>query len=113
MNRNQVVHLLNFSNTNDLSWRDLYGTRPAPTKQTNINLTFETLRQIRKVWTATPDNCGGAPLELPFTQDGNKVTITVPSLEYWRMLVFEGKDVEENMYIIGDATQAKWDLANA
>lgn len=113
VNRNQVVHLLNFSNTDDLSWRDLNGTRPAPTKQTNINLTFETLRQIRKVWTATPDNCGGAPLELPFTQDGNKVTVTVPSLEYWTMLVFEGKDVEENMYIIGDATQAKWDLANA
>lgn len=113
MNRNQVVHLLNFSNTDDLSWRDLNGTRPAPQKQTNINLTFETLRQIRKVWTATPDNCGGAPLELPFTQDGNKVTITVPSLEYWTMLVFEGKDVEENMYIIGDATQAKWDLAKA
>lgn len=113
VNRNQVVHLLNFSNTDDLSWRDLNGTRPAPQKQTNINLTFETLRQIRKVWTATPDNCGGAPLELPFTQDGNKVTITVPSLEYWTMLVFEGKDVEENMYIIGDATQAKWDLAKA
>ena len=113
VNRNQVVHLLNFSNTDDLSWRDLNGTRPAPTKQTNINLTFETLRQIRKVWTATPDNCGGAPLELPFKQDGNKVTVTVPSLEYWTMLVFEGKDVEENMYIIGDATQAKWDLANA
>ena len=111
VNRNQVVHLLNFSNTDDLSWRDLNGTRPAPTKQTNINLTFETLRHIRKVWTATPDNCGGAPLELPFTQDGNKVTITVPSLEYWTMLVFEGE--EENMYIIGDATQAKWDLAKA
>ena len=111
VNRNQVVHLLNFSNTDDLSWRDLNGTRPAPTKQTNINLTFETLRQIRKVWTATPDNCGGAPLELPFTQDGNKVTITVPSLEYWTMLVFEGE--EENMYIIGDATQAEWDLAKA
>lgn len=111
VNRNQVVHLLNFSNTDDLSWRDLNGTRPAPQKQTNINLTFETLRQIRKVWTATPDNCGGAPLELPFTQDGNKVTITVPSLEYWTMLVFEGE--EENMYIIGDATQAEWDLAKA
>lgn len=111
VNRNQVVHLLNFSNTDDLSWRDLNGTRPAPTKQTNINLTFETLRQIRKVWTATPDNCGGVPLELPFTQDGNKVTITVPSLEYWTMLVFEGE--EENMYIIGDATQADWDLAKA
>ena len=111
VNRNQVVHLLNFSNTDDLSWRDLNGTRPAPQKQTNINLTFETLRHITKVWTATPDKNGGVPMELPFTQDGNNVSVTVPSLEYWTMLVFEGE--EENMYIIGDATQAKWDLANA
>ena len=99
---NQVVHLLNFSNTDDLSWRDLNGTRPAPKKQTNINFTFETIRQIRKVWTATPDKCGGAPLELPFTQDGNKVTITVPSLEYWTMVVFEAASVEDNMYVTGE-----------
>ena len=102
VNRNQVVHLLNFSNTDDLSWRDLNGTRPAPKKQTNINFTFETIRQIRKVWTATPDNCGGAPLELPFTQNGNKVTVTVPSLEYWTMVVFEAASVEDNMYVTGE-----------
>ena len=100
--RNQVVHLLNFYNTNDLSWRDLKGTRPAPDKLTNINFTFETIRQIRKVWTATPDNYGGAPLELPFTQDGNKVTVTVPSLEYWTMVVFETAAVEDNMYVTGE-----------
>lgn len=100
--RNQVVHLLNFSNTDDMSWRDLKGTRPAPTKQTNINFTFETIRQIRKVWTATPDNYGGVPLELPFTQDSNKVTVTVPSLEYWTMVVFETAAVEDNMYVTGE-----------
>ena len=101
VNRNQVVHLLNFSNTDDLSWRDLNGTRPAPQKQTKINLTFETLRHITKVWTATPDKNGGVPMELPFTQDGNKVTITVPSLEYWTMVVFETAAVEDNMYVTG------------
>ena len=101
--RNQVLHLLNFKNTDDLSWRDLKGTRPAPEKLTNINFTFETIRQIRKVWTATPDNYGGAPLELPFTQDGNKVTVTVPSLEYWTMVVFETAAVEDNMYVTGES----------
>ena len=100
--KNQVVHLLNFSNTDDLSWRDLNGTRPAPTKLTDINFTFETIRKIRKVWTATPDNYGGTPLELPFTQDGNKVTVTVPSLEYWTMVVFETAAVEDNMYVTGE-----------
>lgn len=108
-----AVHLLNFSNTDDLSWRDLKGTRPAPVTQTNVQITYTTSRHITNVWTATPDKNGGVPMKLPFTQDGYNVSVTVPSLEYWTMLVFEGTDEEENMYIIGDATQAKWDLDNA
>lgn len=108
-----AVHLLNFLNTDDLSWRDLEGTRPAPEIKENVQITYTTSRKITKVWTATPDKNGGVPMELPFTPDGNKVSVTVPSLEYWTMLVFEGTDEEENMYIIGDATQAKWELDNA
>ncbi len=107
-----AVHLLNFLNTNDLSWRDLKGTRPAPVTQTNVQITYTTSRHITKVWTATPDKNGGVPMELPFTQDGNNVSVTVPSLEYWTMLVFEGTKEEENMYIIGDAI-GTWDLNNA
>ncbi len=108
-----AVHLLNFSNTDDLSWRDLEGTRPAPVTQENVQITYTTSRHITKVWTATPDKNGGVPMELSFTPTGNGVSVTVPSLEYWTMLVFEGTDEEENMYIIGDATQAKWELAKA
>lgn len=107
-----AVHLLNFLNTDDLSWRDLEGTRPAPQKQTNVQITYTTSRHITNVWTATPDMNGGVPMELPFTQDGNNVSVTVPSLEYWTMLVFEGTEEEENMYIIGDAI-GTWDLNNA
>ena len=107
-----AVHLLNFLNTNDLSWRDLKGTRPAPVTQENVQITYTTSRHITKVWTATPDKNGGVPMELPFTQDGNNVSVTVPSLEYWTMLVFEGTKEEENMYIIGDAI-GTWDLNNA
>ena len=107
-----AVHLLNFSNTDDLSWRDLEGTRPAPVTQTNVQITYTTSRHITNVWTATPDKNGGVPMELPFTQDGNNVSVTVPSLEYWTMLVFEGTDEEENMYIIGDAI-GSWDLTQA
>ena len=107
-----AVHLLNFSNTNDLSWRDLEGTRPAPEIQKNVQITYTTSRHITNVWTATPDKNGGVPMELPFTQDGDNVSVTVPSLEYWTMLVFEGTKEEENMYIIGDAI-GTWDLNNA
>lgn len=104
-----AVHLLNFSNTDDLSWRDLEGKRPAPVTQTNVQITYTTSRHITNVWTATPDKNGGVPMKLPFTQDGNNVSVTVPSLEYWTMLVFEGTKEEENMYIIGDAI-GTWDL---
>lgn len=105
-----AVHLLNFRNTNDLSWRDLEGTRPAPEKLENVQITYTTSRHITKVWTATPDKNGGVPMELlNFTQTGNDVSVTVPSLEYWTMLVFEGTEEEENMYIIGDAI-GTWDL---
>lgn len=107
-----AVHLLNFLNTDDLSWRDLEGTRPAPEIKENVQITYTTSRKITKVWTATPDKNGGVPMELPFTQDGDNVSVTVPSLEYWTMLVFEGKEEEENMYIIGDAI-GTWDLNNA
>lgn len=107
-----AVHLLNFLNTDDLSWRDLEGTRPAPVTQTNVQITYTTSRHITNVWTATPDKNGGVPMKLPFTQDGNNVSVTVPSLEYWTMLVFEGTKEEENMYIIGDAI-GTWDLNNA
>lgn len=104
-----AVHLLNFSNTDDLSWRDLEGTRPAPVTQTNVQITYTTSRHITNVWTATPDKNGGVPMKLSFTQTGNDVSVTVPSLEYWTMLVFEGTEEEENMYIIGDAI-GTWDL---
>lgn len=107
-----AVHLLNFLNTDDLSWRDLKGTRPAPEIKENVQITYTTSRKITKVWTATPDKNGGVPMELIFTQTGNDVSVTVPSLEYWTMLVFEGKEEEDNMYIIGDA-MGTWELKDA
>ena len=44
---------------------------------------------VRKLWVASPDNLGGAPLELTFRQDGGYVNFTLPSLKYWTMIVVE------------------------
>ena len=46
-------------------------------------------KNAAKVWVATPDVLGGAPLELNFKQEGDYVTFTVPSLKYWTMIVVE------------------------
>mgnify|MGYP001024786230 FL=1 len=84
-----VYHLLNFRNVNSLSWRDLNADQPEPEPVSDIRLSIDVDRMVSRVWVASPDTDACVPLELPFAQQGNAVTVTVPSLRYWSMLVFE------------------------
>lgn len=102
-----VVHLLNFNSykyeysirdkNEDESlepcifpvWRDYKGELPAPTEVKNLPVTVETTDTIHRVWVASPDYNAGAMQQLKFTQQGNSVTFTVPSLNYWTMIVME------------------------
>lgn len=84
-----VYHLLNFRKVNSLSWRDLKADQPEPELTTNIKLSIDVDRMVSRVWVASPDSDACVPVELPFVQQGNAVTVTVPSLRYWSMLVFE------------------------
>ena len=87
--RQQVVHLLNFLGTNDLSWRDVDGTRPEPRLVRQLPLQLESAARVVRVWAASPDLRGGAPELLPFTQRSGVVSVTLPALHYWTMLVLE------------------------
>lgn len=111
----EVVHFLNFLNTDDLSWRDVDGTRPAPETQTNVAVTVKTARPVSKVWIASPDANGGVAQEVTFTQTDGAVSFTLPSLEYWTMAVLE--ESENNVYITGEAVKADdkeaYDLSSA
>lgn len=89
-----VIHFLNFRGTDDLSWRDLNGTRQTPPLTQNLPVTVDVATTIVKLWVASPDIDGGAPRELPFTQADRKVTFTLPSLLYWTMVVMEGTSTE-------------------
>lgn len=84
-----VIHLLNFRNIDNLSWRDLMGTRTAPRLTLDLPLTINYSKKVSRIWTASPDYHGGAVVELPFTQTDGKVTFTLPSLKYWSMIVIE------------------------
>ena len=109
-----VVHFLNFSNTSDLSWRDLNGTRQKPTRKDNLAVTIQTNRKVFKLWVASPDSHAGAVQELSFEQIGNQLTFTLPSLEYWTMVVMEG---ESQVYLTGEAVKkdgyGAYDLSQA
>ena len=84
-----VVSLLNFSNTDDMDWRDLNADRKAPQLLTSLPLTVKVDGPVKRVGTASPDLHGGAPVELPFTLTDGRLTFTLPSLLYWDMIVIE------------------------
>lgn len=88
-NGSLVYHLLNFSSVNNLSWRDINADMPVPEHLSDIRLDIDCDRMVSKVWAASPDRDACVPRELDFTQQGRSVTVTVPSLDYWTMLVLE------------------------
>ena len=85
----QVIHLLNFSQANSLSWRDVDGTMPEPALITKAALQMNLSAKVNKLWVASPDVHGGALQELAFTQENGVVSFTLPSLKYWTMIVAE------------------------
>lgn len=85
----EVIHLLNFINADNLSWRDLNGTMPAPRKVSSLPLKVPVQGKVSRIWVATPDQHAGAAQELAFEQKDGAVTFTVPSLQYWTMVVIE------------------------
>lgn len=86
---NQVLHLINLKNSKTSNWRDNTGVQTVPAQIKNAKLSVTTSGTVKKVWCASPDNIGGASRSLNFIQSGDKVSFTLPELQYWSMIVFE------------------------
>lgn len=84
-----VVHFLNFRSVDNLSWRDLKGTRPAPGKVIKSDVKIKYDSKATRIWVASPDQHAGALQELAFTQKDSYIHFELPYLEYWTMLVIE------------------------
>ena len=85
----QVIHILNFTQANSLSWRDMDGTMPEPTRISEASVDINVTGRISSVWMASPDIDGGACKKLDFKQDNGTIHVTMPSLKYWNMIVLE------------------------
>ena len=85
----QVLHLLNYDGVSTLQWRDDSKVQTTPLVKDNFSITVDAGRNVSKVWFASPDVDGGASQELEFSQSGNQITLEVPYLKYWSMLVLE------------------------
>ena len=108
MNGRQVVHLLNFTHEESaaviddnymLCWHDNQAVRPWPKRFENLSLRLTGLTgmgKVRRIWVASPDYCGGAMQELTdydYYSSGGIITLTLPSLQYWTMIVIEPEAV--------------------
>ena len=84
-----VLHLINFTNANSMEWRDTNGNQTAATTVSGIGISISSGKTVSKVWIASPDINGGVAQSIDFTQSGNEINLTVPSLKYWDMVVLE------------------------
>lgn len=85
----QVIHLLNFTGAATMNWRDDHGIQPYPDTIHEMPLRLAVPQPVRRIWFATPDDRHGAAQQLEFTQHSGEVVFTLPSLEYWSMVVVE------------------------
>ena len=85
----KVIHLVNFTNADQTSWRDLKGTMPEPPLIENLQVKVREDGYVQRIWMASPDQHAGALQELQFEKHDGYLWFTIPSLKYWDMIVIE------------------------
>jgi dextranase len=84
-----IIHLLSYRHATHLDWCDTDGDQAPQTLLTGIPVSFAVDAQPSRVWVATPDYMQGAAQEVDFTYDAGKLSLTLPALQYWTMIVIE------------------------
>lgn len=90
--KTSVVHLLNYTNAIHLDWCDTNADQQEQDLIENkeIELSIDGRSgTIKSVWCASPDFDFGVPRTLEFTQNSDKIKLTLPALKYWTMIVVE------------------------
>lgn len=85
----EILHLINFDGASTQAWVDSRGTQTAPAVKENVTLSQTVGHEPERVWMVSPDYREGILQELDFTYEDGIVTVTLPYLEYWDMIVFE------------------------
>lgn len=85
----EILHLLNFDGASHDSWVDQALTQTAPTVKQDLQIRHATSKAPTKVWAASPDDQKGILTPLEFSYENGYVTFTLPSLEYYTMVVME------------------------
>ena len=82
-----AINLVNFLGIDQLEWDKRVPDKPK--SMDNFQMTIDVgSRKVAGVWFATPDQ-PMARQELKFSQSSGKLTVVVPSLDYWSMVVID------------------------
>ena len=85
----QVIHLLNFDGAKHTNWVDNNADQGNPKVFENIRVQLAMPAQPTKVYVASPDHKAGLPIEPEMSYDSGILTLTIPYLHYWTMIVIE------------------------
>ena len=89
MGSRDVIHLLSYRHATHLDWCDTDGDQAPQPLLRNIPITFAADKQPVRIWVATPDDRQGAEQVTDFEYSGGQVSMTLPAIQYWTMIVIE------------------------
>ena len=81
-----ALHLVNFTGIEHAHWCEVH---PAPQSLQRVSLSFPTDGNVRAVWSATPDKELLGLKQLPWYEEMDHIHVTIPTLDYWTMVVLE------------------------
>lgn len=86
-----AVNVVNLAGLESPRWDE---KQPAPTLREDLLVTIPVPETPQKVWLASPDDTAPEMQPLPFTCDQGKVSLRLPKLFYWSILLiqFENED---------------------
>jgi dextranase len=84
-----VLQLLNFTDATTMDWQDNKGVQQEPKTMRGLAVSFPYNHPVKKLWWASPDTGHGVPATLPFSQKDGQISVVVPQLKYWDMIVVE------------------------
>lgn len=90
--KTSVVHLLNYTNAIHLDWCDTNADQKEQDLIENKEIELDIDGRsgtVKSVWCASPDFDFGVARTLEFTQNSDKIKLTLPALKYWTMIVVE------------------------
>lgn len=88
----ETYNLVNFVGIDEASWNEPASVEPTPFTDIPVRITVN--QTVARVWWASPDGSSMAAEPLEFVMEGEVLTFTLPSLNYWSMIVVEYQDVQ-------------------